>query len=74
MAANSDRENEIVNAKSIVRAFSWKAYAEDPNDDLAKSLMIAQAGEEPEQKQGATLKDQWMQLFDPAVGKALRYE
>ncbi|KAM0794316.1 hypothetical protein BDR22DRAFT_895247 [Usnea florida] len=71
MAANSDRENEIGNAKSIVRAFSWKAYAEDPNDDLAKSLMIAQAGEEPEQKQGATLKDQWMQLFDPAVSKAL---
>ena len=73
MAANSDRENEIGNAKSIVRAFSWKAYAEDPNDDLAKSLMISQAGEEPEQKQGATLKDQWMQLFDPAVSKALGY-
>ena len=73
MAASCDRENETVNAKRIVRAFSWKAYAENPDDDLAKSLMIAEAGEAPEQKQEATLKDQWMQLFDPAVSKALKY-
>ena len=73
MAASCDRENEIVNAKSIVRAFSWKAYAEDPDNDLAKSLMIAEAGEAPEEKQEATLQDQWMRLFDPAVSKALKY-
>ena len=74
MAASDDREDEIVNAKSIVRAFSWKAYAEDPGDVLAKSLMIVKAGEEPEQTQKATLNDQWKQLFDPAVSKAFKYE
>ena len=73
MAASDDREDNLVNVKSIVRAFSWKAYAEDPDDDLAKSLMIAEASEKPEQGQEGTLKDQWMRLFDPAVSKAFKY-
>ena len=73
MAASCDRENETLSAKSIVRTFSLKAYAEDPEDDLTNSLMVVKAGEAPEQKQEATLEDQWMQLFDPAVSKALKY-
>lgn len=72
MAATTEPEDDLVDPKKTVRTFSWKAYADDPDDDLAKSLVIAEASAETEEKQEKTSKEQWMQMFDPTVSRALR--
>ena len=68
MSAN---EGELRDAQKVVRNFSLKAYAEDPDDDLAKSLIIAEVDAETE-KSEETLKKQWMQMFERNDVQALK--
>ena len=64
MAALLEREDKIDDTKTIVRTFSWKTYAEDPDDALARSLVLAEAQTVSKQTEGETLRNQWMHLFD----------
>ena len=72
MAASTVDEDDIIDAQKVVKTFSWKSYADDPDDDLAKSLVIAEASIKVEEKKEGTSTEQWMELFDPAITKALR--
>ena len=74
MALRSCQDDDVLEAKKAVRSFSWKTYSKDPEDDLAKSLVIAEASTRPEEKNESTLSEQWMQLFDPATSKAFKQE
>lgn len=59
-------------AQKTIRTFSWKAYAENPDDSLIESLVVTEENTKLESEPETTLKEQWMQLFDPASRKALK--
>ena len=73
MTAASEEQGDLTNAKKAVRTFSWKAYAESPDDDLTKSLVVAEASTELKDRWEGTSKEQWMQMFDPATSNAFQY-
>ena len=73
MAIQDNRGDGTGDAKDIVRSFSWEAFADDPDDGLTKSLVKAEIDGKLEEVQEPLLKDQWMQLFDPAIGEAFKY-
>lgn len=66
-------DDDLFVAKQAVRSFSWKTYSEDPNNDLAESLAVADATTKADQTNEATLQEQWKELFDPAIRKAFKY-
>ena len=70
MPASDDSVEQ--NAKKIVKTFSWKTYARDPDNDLAKSLVSIEACNESNTTNEATLREQWIKLFDPSIEKALQ--
>ena len=70
MSKQSRDRNLLEQAKNAVRKFGWKTYAENPDDELAKSLVAAEALDRQDEKDEAMLGEQWMQLFDPATSKA----
>lgn len=72
MDDNNTQQNDIEMAQKTIRTFSWKAYAEDPDNSLTESLIVADENTKPYSKPAATLSEQWMQLFDPASAKALK--
>lgn len=69
MSANS-RVDDLFEAKKVVRKFSWKTYSENPNNDLAKSLIAAEALDKQNEEEEVTLNEQWRELFNPATSKA----
>ena len=66
------QQDDIEIAQKTIRTFSWKAYAENPDDTLIGSLVVAEENTKLEREPGTTLREQWMQLFDPASRKALK--
>ena len=66
------QQDDIEVAQKTIRTFSWKAYAENPDDSLIESLVVAEENTKLETEPGTTLREQWMQLFDPASRKALK--
>ena len=66
------QQDDIEIAQKTVRTFSWKAYAENPDDSLIESLVVAEEITKLKGEPETTLKEQWMQLFDPASKKALK--
>ena len=69
--AQAELDDDVAEAQKIVKKFSWKAYAEDPDNDLAKSLVLAEARTKDKATGESTLQEQWMQLFQPSTRKAL---
>lgn len=67
----SDDAGGRAHAKKIVKTFSWKAYGREPDNELAKSLVKVEAAGQDSQREGTT-QEQWLELFDPAVKKALQ--
>ena len=70
MLPPTGNDEDHFSAKKAVRTFSWKAYADDPDNDLVKSLVVAEASTEKEQQRELTSKEQWMQIFDSAASRA----
>lgn len=68
--SKQSRDDDLFEAKGVIRKFSWKTYAENPDDELAKSLVAAEALDRQDEKDEAMLGEQWRQLFDPATSKA----
>ncbi|KAL8792171.1 MAG: hypothetical protein Q9195_005267 [Heterodermia aff. obscurata] len=68
--SKQSRDDDLFEAKKVVRTFSWKTHAENPDDELAKSLVAAEALDRQDEKNEAMLGEQWRQLFDPATSKA----
>ena len=71
--SKQSRDDDLFEAKGVIRKFSWKTYAENPDDELAKSLVAAEALDRQDEKDEAMLGEQWRQLFDPATSKAFGY-
>lgn len=71
--SKQSRDDDLFEAKKVVRKFSWKTYAENPDDELAKSLVAAEALDRQDEKDEAMLGAQWRQMFDPATSKAFGY-
>ncbi|KAL9607264.1 MAG: hypothetical protein Q9167_007806 [Letrouitia subvulpina] len=66
----SDCEGENASARKVVKTFSWKACADEPDDDLTKSLVKVEFAKQHHKKEG-TSSEQWLQMFDGAIEKAL---
>ena len=71
--SKQSHDDDLFEAKKVVRKFSWKTYAENPDDELAKSLVAAEALDRQNEKDEAMLGEQWKRLFDPATSKAFGY-
>ena len=72
MAATDEVEGQ--DAKRIVKTFSWKSYASDPENDLAKSLVTAEACTDLSNPNEPLLSEQWVQLFDRNVERTLQWD
>lgn len=72
MNNGNTQQDDIEIAQKTIRTFSWKAYAENPDDSLIESLVVAEENTKLESEPGTTLREQWMQIFDPASKKALK--
>ena len=62
-------DEDLFVAQKVVRKFSWKTYSENPNDDLAKSLVAAETLDRQFEGREATLNEQWIYLFDSSKNK-----
>ena len=72
MIATLDCEENLTGVKKAVKTFSWKLYADDPDNDLAKSLVEAEATTEIQRTDEGTLREQWMQMFEPGTSQTLK--
>lgn len=73
MASGQTRSRDLSAAKQMVRTFSWKAYSDDPNDDLAQSLVVAEAIDTHTERAEGTLTKQWEELFALPSGEASKF-
>ena len=65
--ANMTEAEESLEGRTIVRRFSHKYFAENQDDSLASSLVVASATSTSANLVEQPPKDQWMQLFDSRI-------
>ena len=56
-------DKDSPSGRGIVRKFSHAVYAENPDDDLTRSLVAAEATTTVPEAREPSLEQQWIQLF-----------